>query len=169
MFPKMFLQNLTFREAFIVLQQIISEKPELEAFIFQVAQRVVTDFSDEEIVGAVYKNLYSLDVEDIYNNSGKSNYGYVEPTEYANEMLVEVIEPYIDEMKKYHERKMMVEVKKYCLGIIKGLKKFSECDSEFVEWVFDDIHQIMEEIFDEYKALNPKSEDIAEIEYLLEE
>ena len=159
-----FIQSLNPDDAYRVLMTLLRENPSFEEKIYQVATQILSDVDSDEIMEDVYYELESLDVEDLYNRSGKTRYGYVEPSEEAWEMIEEVIEPFIDEMKKCQERAMPLMAKIYCAGIIKGLQKFEgESNSDFSDWAPDAPGEQIENVFSEWKKGCPSEEDIAEI------
>jgi len=65
----------------------------------------------EDIADWVFYELDSLEVEDVWCQSGSTRYGYVDPNEKAWEMLEDAIEYYLVELKKYQELDLEEEAK----------------------------------------------------------
>ena len=162
--PKDFIRNLSPDEAFLVLQKLFVEHPDLEEIICNTALKVVSNVDAEEIKNDLYGDLLSLDVEDLYARSGNGSYGYVCPHDESWGMFEEQVEPYIGEMEKYHQRGLPHLVKEYCIGIIKGLVKFGEEGmTEFSDWVEDAPWDFIPNVVDCYKKTQPDKKDIEEV------
>jgi hypothetical protein len=158
------IQSLSPDDAYGVLMILLRDNPDLEEPLYQIAAQILNDVDSDEIMDDVYYELDSLDVDDLYNRSGKTRYGYVEPSEEAWEMIEAAIEPFIDKMKKSQERVMPFMAKTYCAGIIKGLQKFGgESNSDFLDWAQDAPGEEIEKVFSEWKKGLPSDEDIADI------
>ncbi|MBI4647789.1 MAG: hypothetical protein HY738_14670 [Bacteroidia bacterium] len=106
-----------------------------------------------------------LDVDDLYNSSGGSRYGYVDPADRSWEMFEEVLEPFEEQLKKYYKLSMFNAAKMYCMGILKGLYIYEkEAVSEFADWVTDASGENFERILSDWKKEQKNPADIAEME-----
>jgi hypothetical protein len=115
------------------------------------------------IADSVFNSLNSIDVEVLWENSGRTYHGYVEPSELAHEMAEDSIYPYVADMKKYRTLKMKSEEKSVCIGIVKGLMLYDEqSTNEFSDWIPDGVGEIADSLIDEYAAQNAEA-DIVEI------
>ena len=148
---------------------LLKENPDLEDKIFKIADQILENVDSENIMEDVYYELNKLDVEELWDRSGKTRYGYVEPYEESWNMIDEVLEPFIDEMHKYQERAMFIEAKEHCIGIIRGIHKFRNSSSEFLNWAVDAPEEKIISVFDEWKEGKPSEEDIAEISQIMKE
>ncbi len=100
----------------------------------------------------LFYELNCIDVQDLWDNSGKTRYGHVEPSDKAWEMFEEVIDPYLDKMKKSQELHMELEAKNYCLGIIQGLLKYERSStSEFSDWIPDGPSDFIDTVITEWE------------------
>ena len=161
---KSFIQNLSSDEASQVLKTLLDDNPELMKKAYEIALKTADDVDIDSIMDDVCSELDSLDVDDLYCHSGKTRYGYVEPTEKAWEMFEDALLPFIDEMKKSQQRALPVAAKSHCIGIIKGLLLFEEeSNSDFKDWVPDAPGECIDTVVKEWKKGNPSDEDIAEV------
>ena len=159
------LDSINPGDALYVLKVLMNEDRKISDKIFHILMERLNELDSDEITMDVYYKLNQLQVEELWNRSGKTRYGYVEPSEEAWVMFEEVIEPFVDEMKKYQKLGMPLLAKKYCIGIIKGIQKYEhESESEFKNWATDVPVEYAERILDEWKEGNPDSTDIAEVE-----
>ena len=166
---KNFIENLSSAEAERVLSELYDEFPELEDKIYDIALKEVSGVDEDDIMHDVFYELEELDIDDLYNSSGSTRYGYVDPNELSWEMFEETLTPFIDEMKKSQDRDLPNETKSYCCGMIKGLRMYEkEASSEFSDWVKDAPSQYIDVVLKEFKKGNPSDEDLAQVEALVQ-
>ena len=167
---KSFLQSLNTDEASQVLKTLLDDNPELIKKAYDIAMKAIGDVDADTVMDEVYYELNSLDVDDLYSQSGKTRYGYVDPHDKSWEMFEEALSPFIDEMKKYQQRSLPVAAKCYCTGIIKGLWKFEEeSNSDFKDWVPDAAGDYVSTVVETWKRGKPSDEDITEVMSILED
>ena len=119
----------------------------------------------DEISEDVYFELNSLDVEDVWDHSGSTRYGYIDPNEYAWELFEETLAPFIKQLKKYDNLSLRTEAKNYCMGILKGIYKFeNESSSEYKDWATDAPGENFVTIFENWKKCCSNPEDLHEME-----
>ena len=168
--PKEFIRNLSADEAFLVLQKLYLENPDLEKVICKTALKVISNVDAEEIANDLYYDLGELDLDDLFARSGRNQYGYVDPNDESWVMFEEVVEPYICEMEKYNKRKLPHIVKEYCIGIIDGLIEFKkEPNTDFYDWIQDAPLDHISYVVDCYKKTKPDMKDLEEITKKVEE
>jgi len=132
--------------------------------IYTMAKAFLSDVDADEIADDVFDSLNAIEVEDLWDNSGNTRYGYQEPAEVAYEMLESALSNYMIKMAQYEELDMKKEEKEYCKGIISGLHKYAtEGSNEFSDWAPDDTYTIIENILYDWKKCNT-AEDIEEVQ-----
>ena len=159
------LKDINPSDALNILKVLIKEDKRLEDKIYQIVVEMLSEVDSEDITIEVYNELDQLEVEELWDRSGKTRHGYVDPYEEAWVMCEEVLEPFMEEMKKYQKLGMPLDAKNYCIGIIKGIQEYErESKSEFKNWAVDAPAEYMVRILNEWKAGNPDSKEIAEVE-----
>ena len=139
-------------DALAILRLLAKEDAKIANRIEQIAIEYLSDVDIEDIASEVYFDLDSIAVEEVWDRSGRTRDGYVEPTEMAFQMFEDALEPFVAEMKKYQELSMFVEAKKYCIGILSGIYKFeNESTSEYKEWAVDAPAECFGWVVDEWK------------------
>jgi len=139
-------------DAFAILKRLAKEDPKVANRIEQIAIEYLSDVDIEDIASQVYFDLDSIEVEEVWNRSGRTRNGYVEPTEMAFQMFEEALDPLIEEMKKYKKLLMFAEAKNYCIGILKGICRFeNESSSEYIDWAVDAPAEYFGQVLDEWK------------------
>ncbi|MDR1059817.1 MAG: hypothetical protein LBL83_01060 [Clostridiales bacterium] len=164
------IQSLDPDSARSVLFALVNENPDLLSKVYNTAKRILRDVSPDDIASDVASSLAALDIEDLYSRSGKTRYGYKDPSDEAWEMFNEAIEPFIDEMNKYLKRGMSDVAKNYCAGIIKGIQRSERgLGSELSDWIPDAPGEAIESVYDEWKKSQPGEDEIAEMQRIIDE
>lgn len=159
------LKDINPSDALNILNILIEEDSRLEDKIYQIVVKMLSEVDSDDIAFEVYNELDRLEVEELWDRSGKTRHGYVEPFEEAWMMLEEVLEPFVEDIKKYQKLGMSMEAKNYCIGIIKGIQEYErESKSEFKNWAIDAPAEYIARILNKWKEGNPDSKDIAEVE-----
>jgi hypothetical protein len=161
---KKFVQSLSADEAARVLSDLLESDPTLLRKAHDFAMRVTEDVDADAIMNRVFNGLDSLELDDLSGRAGRTRYGYVDPGDAAWELFEEVLDPFIEEMKKNQKRSLPAVAKAHCIGIIKGIWRYDkESTSDFAGWVEDAPGEYVDTVIDEWKKGNPTSEDIAEV------
>jgi hypothetical protein len=161
---KKFVQSLSADEAAGVLKEMLDRDPGLTQKAYEIAVKVSGDVDADEIMDTVFSTLDWLDMDDLGGRAGKTQYGYVDPTEAAWQIFEEALDPFIDEMKRNLKRGLPAAAKAHCIGIVRGLLKYEKASSsDFSAWVEDAPGEYVDTVIKEWKKGNPSSEDIAEV------
>jgi len=151
--------------AFAILEILAREDTSIAKRIEKIAMEQLREIDVDDIASQLYFELDSIPVEDVWENSGSTRYGYVEPTELAWEMFEEALEPFLEELKKYQGLSMDVEVKKCCMGILKGIYKFEkESNSEYKDWAVDAPKDFFRSVQSDWKKSSKNKKDVQKME-----
>lgn len=161
---KKILDEIKEDDALEILKRIYSENKDVAKRIEEIGLEIIKDIDIDSVSESVFCDLDSLDLDELYKNSGRTRYGYVDPNEEAWEMFERALEPHIEEMKKLKKLKLNVQANKYCKGIIKGLNKFKEkATSEFSDWVEDAPGESTTGVLEEWKKGCKNKKEIKEM------
>jgi len=106
--------------------QLVRSSPEIAARAEELAREFLEDVDSEMIAESLADDLSYPKIEDVWDTSGSTRDGYIEPCERAYEMLEEILDEYIEEMNMYFKRGMVDQSREYCAGIMLGIKRFCE-------------------------------------------
>ena len=156
-------------DAFDILRRLAREDQEIAKKIEQIAIEYLESVDIEDIAFEVYYALDRIEVEEVWDNSGNTRDGYVDPTEMAWQIFEEALEPFREELRKCQRLLLYAEAKKHCLGILEGIYKFEkESPSEYKDWAVDAPREYFEQILKEWKSGQNSPEDVAEVEDFIE-
>jgi len=109
-------------------------------------------FDIPSIADDISFDLDFLRAEEIWDRSGNTRHGYVDPDEVAVELFEEVISSHVRKMCDLQERGMQKEAGRYCRGIIRGIQKYKrESKSDFRDWIGDGIQYVARHVFDTWR------------------
>lgn len=155
---------LTPEEALVILKKLAEENKNICAEIERVANELRCEINPDKIAGDVFSELNSIAVEDVWDSSGNTGFGYIEPGERAWEMVEEVLEYYLEKMRKYRDMSMALEERIYCMGILKGLYRYEkESDSEFRNWADDAPGEYFERILNNWIENCTQQDSVSEM------
>jgi len=147
------------RDVAIEILVKLCKDDDLAKRIAVMAKAALSAVDAETVADEVFRNLNSIQVEDLWDNSGKTRWGYQEPTEVAFEMIEDEINWFVRKMELYQSLDMKKEEKEYCKGIIIGLLRYGEDgNNEFRDWAPDDPFTIAENIIYDWKKDHSEDE-----------
>ena len=158
--------NALSRESAVGILVALCRESDLSDRIVAMAKATVSRVDSDKIAVDVYNRLNSIRVEDLWDNSGRTRYGYNDPTDVAYEMLDDQISVFTMKMNQFRDLGMYEQEKEYCKGILAGVLKYGiEGRNEFRDWAPDDPFTIADDIIDDWKE-NHSEDDIEEIQAL---
>ncbi|MBU2574298.1 MAG: hypothetical protein KKH28_09510 [Elusimicrobia bacterium] len=155
-------------EALAVLNELTKD-PRIRKRAEEVALAVVGDVDIDTVAEEVFYELDSIAVEDVWDNSGATRDGYVEPGEYAWQLFENALKLFEEHLRKCHKLSLVKQAKLQCMGILKGIWRFeSESKSEFKDWATDAPAENSARVFDEWKKRSKNPKDIADIKSFMD-
>jgi len=165
---KGFLALISPDEAVVVLNELVKD-PEIRKRAEEIAFAVVSDVDIDTVAEDVFCELDSIAVEDVWDHSGATGDGYVDPGEYAWQLFEDALEPFVQHLHKCQELSLVEQAKHQCMGILKGVWRFEkESKSEFKDWAVDAPGENMVRIFEEWKKKNNNPKDINEVKRFMD-
>ncbi len=162
---QIFLSTLNDDQAQRVLIHLLQANEELIPVAAAIAREILSGIDEDDISEWVWSSLSELDVQDLWQESGRTRYGYVDPYEHSYEMMESKIEPFLDEMENYIDRDMVDDAFSYCRGIIRGICVYmSGCAGDFGDWAVDSDDGLTYDVIERWKSKNINPNKVAELE-----
>ncbi|MGD0129472.1 MAG: hypothetical protein ABSF46_29465 [Terriglobia bacterium] len=132
------LERLKPDEAALVLRRLLEVHPDLAGEAEEIARSLLHEVEYEEIAAQIEDEIRALDYDDLNARAGRHEWGYVEPTEAAWEILEETVEPFREDMKRHLELGLEAEALEICKGLVLGCYRLSErAGGDVLEWAPD--------------------------------
>ncbi len=97
------LERLKPAEAEAVLHRLLEAHPDRRSEAERIARSLLHETGFEAVAAEVEEAVRALGLEDLNDRTGRHEWGYVEPTEAAWELLEETVEPFVDDIKRHIE------------------------------------------------------------------
>jgi len=120
------LERLKPEEAAGVLRHLLEVHPELASEAEGMARSLLHQVDYEDIAAEIEDEIRALDYEVLNARAGPHEWGYVEPSEAAEEILEETVEPLREDMKRHLELGLEAEALEICKGLVLGCYRLSE-------------------------------------------
>lgn len=168
--PHEIINRLSPNDALAVLKTLAHGDETLAARIAKIATAHLSEVNPEHVALELYDELDSLEVEEIWDRAGPSRHGYVDPGEAADEMVDEIIAPYLEELAKYQALGMNAEANRMCMGLLLWLYRFEDqSSSTFKEWAPDAAGIFADAVVDAWKAGSSRRADVKALRTFIEE
>jgi hypothetical protein len=116
------LDVLAPQEHVAVLDELLAERPELRARAEQAARRLLASVTVEDVAAAVSSALTGLALEDLAGRAGRvRGRGYVHETDAARELVHEVLDPFLDDVRRRAGLGLLGAAGAVATGIVAGL------------------------------------------------
>jgi hypothetical protein len=113
-------------EAAAVLQHLLKVHPDLWSEAEEMARSLLHQVEYEDIAAEIEDEIRALDYDALNARAGRHEWGYVEPSEAAEEILEETVEPFLEDMKRHLELGLEAEALEICKGLVLGCYRLSE-------------------------------------------
>jgi hypothetical protein len=120
------LERLKPEEAAAVLRRLLEIHPDLSSEAEEMARSLLRQVEYEEIAAEIEDEIRALDYDALNARAGSHEWGYVEPSEAAEEILEETVEPFLEDMKRDLELGLEMEALEICKGLVLGCYRLSE-------------------------------------------
>lgn len=115
------LDSLDAYQAAEVLRMLLHDDPDLLERVEAYSRRILERLDQEQIAEEITDAVCAIEDEDVWERAGRQEDGsYLYPGEAAYEMVEEILDAHLAEVKKYIRRGMPDPGREYCQGIILG-------------------------------------------------
>jgi hypothetical protein len=91
-----------------------------------------------EVADDVFCVLDSINVEDCWDQSGCTRYGYTSPDEAAEQIVEAELQQFFDQTEEFHKLGLLDQEAAYCMGVLLGIYRYErESNSDFRSWCDD--------------------------------
>jgi hypothetical protein len=150
------ISKLTGAQALKIVKRLGRKGGKLREAVLTEAMNVLTDIDLDETAEEVVAVLESVDVQDCWDRSGGSRDGYTSPDEAAAEIIEEELQPFFDQIERYHEIGLREQEAAYCMGVILGMYRYErESESEFRQWAADIPAEFGDFLLSKWRKRNP--------------
>ena len=148
------LESITGSDALSILKLLAERDDKLMEVIDATARELLGQVDAEDVATDVQMELEFLDVEEVWDRSGATRDGYVDPGDAAWQMFEDALKPFEDAIEKYKRLSMSTQARSYCEGILKGIYNFHrDSATEYKDWAADVPGEFFGRVRDQWKSL----------------
>jgi hypothetical protein len=162
------LESITGSDALSILKLLAERDDKLVEVIDATARELLGQVDTEDVATDVQMELELLDVEEVWERSGATRDGYVDPGDAAWQMFEDALKPFEDSLEKYKRLSMSTQARSCCEGLLKGIYDFHrDSSTEYKDWAVDAPSEFFGQILDEWKSLFKGRPPLLEMEKFL--
>ncbi len=162
--------KITSEQALLIVERLCRKGGEVRDAIIAEAMSLLSEFTLEEVAGEVFDALDLIDVQDCWDLAGGSRNGYTSPEEAAVDVIEDELQPFFDQVERYHDLAMTAEEAAYCQAVVLGIHRFDrESNAEIKQLAKDLPAQYAGALLDDWRRRNPDKAGIAAMEAFVRE
>ena len=166
---KNILETISPEEALAVLKRLAASDSRIRKKAEEIAAELIGDVDVDDVAEELLWELDSIPVEDVWDKSGPTRDGYVDPGDCAWQLLEDALEPFTRQLHKCQELSLKEQAKLHCMGILKGIHRFqTESTSEFKSWSVDAPGEFFVSVYQQWKKQTNRKKDISEMMKFIE-
>jgi len=149
--------KLTSEQALEIVERLCRRGGDIRDAVVAEAMSLLTEFSLDETADEVFDALDLIDVQECFDQAGSSRDGHTSPDEAAVDIIEEELQPFFDQVERYHELGMPEQEATYCSAVILGIYRFEhESKSEFKQLAADIPAECAGTLLQDWRARNPE-------------
>jgi hypothetical protein len=162
--------KITSEQALIIVERLCRKGGDVRDTIVAEAMQLLSEFSLDDIAGEVFDALDLIDIQDCWDQAGGSRDGYTSPQEAAADIIEEELQPFFDQVERYHDLGMTAQEATYCQAVVLGIYRFAqESQAEIKGLALDLPTEYAGSLLDDWRKRNPDKAGVAAMEVFVRE
>jgi hypothetical protein len=162
--------KITAEQALIIVERLYRKGGDIRDAIVAEATSLLSEFSLDGTADEVFDALDLMDIQDCWDQAGNTRDGYTSPEEAAVDMIEDELQPFFDQVERYHDLGMIEQEATYCMAVLLGIYRFeTESQAEIKQLAEDHPAEYAVGLLDEWRARNPDTAGIAAMEAFIRE
>jgi hypothetical protein len=162
--------KLTPEQALEIVERLCRKGGDVRDVIVAEAVSLLSEFSLDEIADEVFDALDLIDIQDCWDLAGGAKEGARPPSEAAIDIIEEELQPFFDQVERYHDLNLTEQEATYCQGVLLGIYRFQqESESEIKPLAADLPVECATSLVDQWRLRNPGKQGAAAMEAFIRE
>jgi hypothetical protein len=162
--------KITSEQALLIIERLCRKGGDVRDTIIAEAMSLLSEFSLDHVADEVFDALDLIDIQDCWDQAGSHRDGYTSPEEAAADIIEEELQPFFDQVERYHDLGMIAEEATYCRAAVLGIYRFQqESQAEIKALAMDLPADYAGTLLDEWRKRNPDKAGIAAMEAFVRE
>ena len=166
---KSLLDGLFPEEALAVLKELAASESRIRRKAETIALKIIGETDVDDVAEELFWELDSLEVEEVWDNSGPTRDGYVDPGDCAWQLFENALDPFTRRLQRCQELSLSEQAKTLCMGILKGIHRFErESTSKFKSWSADAPGEHFVAVYKQWKGRATRKRDVSEVKEFIQ-
>jgi hypothetical protein len=162
--------KITSEQALLIVERLCRKGGDVRDAIVAEAASLLSEFSLDGTADEVFDTLDLIDIQDCWDLAGKHRDGYTSPEEAAVDVIEDELQPFFDQVERYHDLGMIEEEATYCKGIVLGIYRFEQESKAEIKGIAEDLPaEYAGTLLDEWRKRNPDKAGVAVMEAFVRE
>jgi hypothetical protein len=132
--------KITSEQALLVVERLCRKGGAIRDAIIAEAISLLSEFSLDEIADEVFDALDLIDIQDCWDLAGASHDGsYTSPVDAAVDVVEEELQPFFDQVERYHDLGLTEQEATYCRGVLAGIYRFEQESQAEIKGLAEDL------------------------------
>lgn len=143
------LSQLREVEKSAVLDEIVADEASIRELAEAAARRRLAHVDEAAVAEEILDRVGSIPHDELAAHTGRTRYGYVQPTDAAWEILEREIEPWLDDLRRRVAVGLPDSVRRLAIGIIDGLHRLEPVttrETRLLSWAPDFPREATEQV-----------------------
>src|SRR5713226_5176088 len=134
--------KITSEQALLIVERLCRKGGDVRDAIMAEAISLLSEFSLDEVTDEVFDALDLVDIQDCWDlaggPAGGSQDGRAPPGDAAIDIIEDELQPFFDQVERYHALGMIKQEATYCMAVLLGIYRFErESESEIKQLAED--------------------------------
>ena len=162
--------KITSEQALLIVERLCRKGGDLRDAIVAEAMRLLSEFSLEGTADEVFDALDLIDIQDCWDQAGSSRDGYTSPEDAAVDIIEEELQPFFDQVERYHDLGMTAQEATYCQAVVLGIYRFEEGSEAEIKALAADLPlEYAGSLLDGWRRRNPDKAAVGDMDAFLKE
>ena len=162
--------KITSEQALLIVERLCRKGGDVRDAIVAEAMNLLSEFSLDGTADEVFDALDLIDIQDCWDLAGNHRDGYTSPEEAAVDIIEDELQPFFDQVERYHDLRLIPQEATYCMGVLLGIYRFEqESDAEIKGLAADLPAEYAGTLLDDWRKRNPDKAGVAEMEAFVRE
>jgi hypothetical protein len=162
--------KITSEQALLIVERLCRKGGDVRDAIVAEAISLLSEFSLEEIADEVFDALDLIDIQDCLDLAAAHGGSRTATAEAAVDVIEEELQPFFDQVERYHDLGLIPQEATYCMGVLAGIYRFEqESEAEIKSLAGDLPREYAGTLLDDWRKRNTDKAGVEAMEEFVRE
>jgi hypothetical protein len=162
--------KITAEQALLIVERLCRKGGDVRDAIVAEAISLLCEFSLDGAAAEVFDALDLIDIQDCWDQAGSSRDGYTSPEEAAVDIIEDELQPFFDQVERYHDLGMTEQEATYCKAVVLGIYRFEQESHAEIKQLAEDLPaEYAGTLLDDWRKRNPDKVGVRAMEAFVRE